>query len=318
MTLLSVKVARKVVQAEDIVSLELVSPDGKPLPAFSAGSHIDVCLKDGLIRQYSLWNDPGEQHRYLIGVLKDAASRGGSVAIHDLINVGDTLQISEPRNRFQLVPASRTLLLAGGIGITPLLCMARHLAHLDADFDMHYCTRSPERTAFHGEISNSAFAKNVHFHFDNGTPEQKLNLADVIAQPKPGTHLYVCGPTGFIDYVINAAREIGWPHDQLHLEYFAAAEQDTAGDTSFQVKVSSTGQIFTVAPGSTITKVLEEHGVFIPVSCEEGVCGTCLTGVLEGRPDHRDLYLTDEERAKNDQFTPCCSRSKSAMLVLDL
>ncbi|HEY9279577.1 MAG TPA: PDR/VanB family oxidoreductase [Eoetvoesiella sp.] len=318
MTLLSVKVARKVVQAEDIVSLELVSPDGKPLPAFSAGSHIDVCLKDGLIRQYSLWNDPGEQHRYLIGVLKDAASRGGSVAIHDLINVGDTLQISEPRNRFQLVPASRTLLLAGGIGITPLLCMARHLAHLDADFDMHYCTRSPERTAFHGEISNSAFANNVHFHFDNGTPEQKLNLADVIAQPKPGTHLYVCGPTGFIDYVINAAREIGWPHDQLHLEYFAAAEQDTAGDTSFQVKVSSTGQIFTVAPGSTITKVLEEHGVFIPVSCEEGVCGTCLTGVLEGRPDHRDLYLTDEERAKNDQFTPCCSRSKSAMLVLDL
>ena len=318
MTHLFVKVAKKVQEAEDIVSLELVSLDGGSLPAFSAGAHIDVQLNDATVRQYSLWNDPSEQHRYLIGVLKDPDSRGGSVAVHDQVKVGDTLQISEPRNRFELVSAKHTLLLAGGIGITPLLCMAQRLAQTQADFEMHYCTRSLERTAFHSTILAAPFAGKVQFHFDNEAAEQKLNLADLLARQEPGTHIYVCGPTGFIDYVINTAKTSGWPHDQIHLEYFGAAQHDSTGDTAFQVKIASSGEVFTVAAGSSVTKVLDEHGVFVPVSCEEGVCGTCLTGVLEGTPDHRDLYLTDEEHAKNDQFTPCCSRSKSAILVLDL
>ncbi len=316
---LSVKVVNKVLEAEDIVSLELASVDGQPLPAFSAGSHIDVeVTPGGLTRQYSLLNDPSEQHRYMIGVLRDPASRGGSIAVHDSIKVGDTINISEPRNHFGLVQAKRTVLLAGGIGVTPILCMARRLSKIDGNFEMHYCARSPERTAFREPISKSAFADKVHFHYDSGADDQKLKLESVIAKPDPDTHIYVCGPTGFIDYVLSTAKNLGWADSQVHREYFGAAEQDTSGDVTFQVKIASTGQVFDIPADTPITRVLEENGVFVPVSCEEGVCGTCLTRVLEGTPDHRDLYLTDSEHAANDQFTPCCSRSKTPLLVLDI
>lgn len=318
MSQLTVKVVNKVQEAEEIVSLELASMDGKPLPSFSAGAHIDVHIRDGLIRQYSLLNDSAEQHRYVIGVLRDPESRGGSIAVHDDIKQGDVIQISSPKNHFELVQAKRTLLFAGGIGVTPILCMARRLSHIGADFEMHYNARSPERMAFREAILNSPFADRVHFHFDNGDDGQKLNLPPLLANPQPDTHLYVCGPTGYIDFVVNTAKQAGWASDHVHLEYFGAAEVDTSGDTSFQVKIASTGQVFTIPADKPITQVLDEAGVFIPVSCEEGVCGTCLTRVLEGTPDHRDLYLTDAEHAANDQFTPCCSRSKSPMLVLDI
>lgn len=318
MSQLSVKVVNKTLEAEDIVSLELASADGKTLPSFSAGAHIDVHVPGGITRQYSLLNDSSEQHRYIIGVLKDPQSRGGSVAIHDKVNVGDVLQISTPKNHFELVHGKRTLLFAGGIGITPLLCMARRLSNTNSPFEMHYCTRSPERTAFQADIKASPFADKVHFHYDSGDDAQKLNLPQLLATPEDGTHIYVCGPTGFIDYVINTAKSQGWPSAQIHLEYFGAAEVDTSGDTSFEVKVASTGQTFTVPADKSITQVLDENDVFVPVSCEEGVCGTCLVRVLEGTPDHRDLYLTDDEHAANDQMTPCCSRAKSPLLVLDI
>jgi vanillate O-demethylase ferredoxin subunit len=316
---LSVKVVNKVVEAKDIVSLELASVDGQPLPAFSAGSHIDVQVQpDGSTRQYSLLNDPSEQNRYMIGVLRDPASRGGSIAVHDSIKVGDVLNISEPRNHFGLVPAKHTVLLAGGIGVTPILCMARRLSKVGGGFEMHYCTRSPDRMAFRTQIEKSTFADKVSFHFDDGADDQKLKLESVIATPSADTHIYVCGPTGFIDYVLGTAKKLGWLDSQVHREYFGAVEQDTTGDVTFEVKIASTGQVFAIPADMPITKVLEENGVFIPVSCEEGVCGTCLTRLLEGIPDHRDLYLTDAEHAANDQFTPCCSRSKSPMLVLDI
>jgi len=318
MSQLTVKVVNKVQEAEEIVSLELASIDGKPLPSFSAGAHIDVYIRDGLIRQYSLLNDSAEQHRYVIGVLRDPESRGGSIAVHDEIKQGDTIQISSPKNHFELVQAKRTLLFAGGIGVTPILCMARRLSHIGADFEMHYNSRTPERMAFRDAIGKSPFADKVHFHFDNGDDSQKLDLAPLLANPQPDTHLYVCGPTGYIDFVVNTAKQAGWPSDHVHLEYFGAAEVDTSGDTSFEVKIASTGQVFTIPADKPITQVLDDAGVFIPVSCEEGVCGTCLTRVLEGTPDHRDLYLTDAEHEANDQFTPCCSRSKSPMLVLDI
>jgi vanillate O-demethylase ferredoxin subunit len=318
MNQLSVKVVKKTTEAEDIVSFELASVDGQPLPAFSAGSHIDVQIRDGLVRQYSLCNDPCEQHRYLIGVLRDPNSRGGSIAVHDEVNEGSTLQISEPKNHFALAQAKRTLLFAGGIGVTPILCMAERLAQIDADFEMHYCTRSLERTAFHQRIGTSSFADNVHFHFDAGPAEQKLDLATLIAQPDADTHLYVCGPGGFIDHVVNTAKRLGWSSEQVHLEYFGATVRETAGDTAFDVKIASTGKVYSIPGGKTITHVLAEHDIHIPVSCEQGVCGTCITRVLDGTPDHRDLYFTDEEHEKNDQLTPCCSRAKSAMLVLDI
>lgn len=318
MSTISVKVARKVREAEDIFSYELISTDGTELPPFSAGAHIDVHIDSQVIRQYSLCNDSTESHRYLIAVLRDSKSRGGSVAMHARVNEGDMIRISAPKNHFPMVAAAKTLLFAGGIGITPILCMAERLAHIDADFEMHCCCRSIERTAFHDRIKASPYAGKVHFHFDDGPDEQKLKTVDVLARPHQGTHLYVCGPTGFIDHVIHAAKSLNWNTEQIHLEYFGAAPVDTTSDTAFAVRIASTGKSYTVPADRTVVQVLTENGIAIPVSCEQGVCGTCITRVLSGTPDHRDMYFTDEERAGNDQFTPCSSRSKSGTLVLDL
>ena len=305
-------------EAQGICTYELASADGSALPAFSAGSHIDVHLPGGLIRQYSLCNHPDEQHRYLIGVLRDPASRGGSQSLHEHIKSGDCLRISEPRNLFPLIhEARRSLLFAGGIGITPILCMAERLAHSGADFELHYCARSSERAAFVERLRNSPFADRVFMHFDE-QPETALNAAQVLASPQPGTHLYVCGPGGFMQHVLDSARAQGWQEHALHREYFAAAPVDSSNDGSFSVKVGSTGQVFDIPADKTVVQVLESHGIDIPMSCEQGVCGTCLTRVLEGVPEHRDMFLTEEEQACNDQFTPCCSRSKSPMLVLDI
>ncbi|OGA94762.1 MAG: Vanillate O-demethylase oxidoreductase [Burkholderiales bacterium RIFCSPHIGHO2_12_FULL_61_11] len=316
---LSVRVARKATEAADICTFELVDVDGGPLPAFSAGSHVDVALPNGLTRQYSLCNDPKETHRYLIGVLRDPASRGGSQAMHEQVQEGQLLQISAPKNHFPLAhDVQRHLLLAGGIGVTPILCMAERLANVGVDFEMHYCTRSPERTAFHQRIIGSRFSSQVQFHFDDGIAEQKLDIAALLIPPASGVHLYVCGPKGFMDAVLNTARAKGWPEHQLHYEFFAAEVVPSASDASFEVKLASSGRIITVPKDQTVVQALAAAGVEVQTACEQGVCGTCLTRVLEGVPDHKDMYLTPEEQAANDQFTPCCSRSKTPMLVLDL
>ena len=315
---LEVKVVRKTREAEGIASFELARVDGAALPPFSAGSHIDVQVPGGLTRQYSLCNDSGEQHRYRIAVLRDTKSRGGSVGMHDSVNEGDVLHISEPRNHFPLVHAKRTLLFAGGIGVTPLLCMAQRLAAVNADFTLHYCTRSKERTAFLQEIADSGFADKVRFHFDDAGAAQILNVPAELGAHDPGTHLYICGPAGYINHVLQVAEGMGWPSSQIHLEYFTAAAQDTSHDGAFQVKLASTGKTYEIAKDQTVVQALQAQGIEILTSCEQGVCGTCITRVLEGEPDHRDLYFTDEEKAANDQFTPCCSRSRSKLLVLDI
>lgn len=318
MSTIEVKVANRVCEADGICSYELVRTDGQALPPFEAGAHIDVHLAGNLVRQYSLCNAPGETHRYQIGVLRDADSRGGSQAMHDHVDTGSVLQISAPKNHFPLVDAQRTVLLAGGIGVTPILAMAEALAAQGARFELHYSARSPEKAAFKERLAGCGFAAQVQFHYDSGDAAQKLDLATLLAAPEAGTHVYVCGPQGFIAYVLDTAKGLGWPAAQLHVEYFSAAAVDTSGDGAFDVKVASSGQTFTVPAGKTVIRILEEQGVVIPYSCEEGVCGTCLTRVLEGVPDHRDMYLTEEEQAANDQFTPCCSRSRTPLLVLDL
>ncbi|MDD3353822.1 PDR/VanB family oxidoreductase [Zoogloea sp.] len=317
-TPLSVRIARKAVEATDIVSLELAPLEGATLPPFSAGSHIDVEVKPGVIRQYSLCNDPTESHRYLIGVLRDPASRGGSVAVHDLLQEGQVLRISAPRNHFALVPAKRSILFAGGIGVTPILCMAERLAQSGADFEMHYCARAADRAAFVARIQASSFAGRVHFHFDDGPAEQKLDLAAVLDAAGADAHLYVCGPGGFIDFVTQGAAARQWSSDRVHFEYFAGQKVDTSADGTFEVKLASSGKCVSVPPSQTVVAALRQAGVEIEVSCEQGVCGTCLTRVLEGEVDHRDNYLTDEEKAANDQFLPCCSRARGTLLVLDL
>lgn len=319
MEALTVKVSRKTLEAKDIVSFELISADGNPLPPFSAGAHIDVHVGDGLVRQYSLCNDASESHRYLICVLRETQSRGGSVAMHDKVQEGDLVRIGPPKNHFPLVPAKKSLLFAGGIGVTPILCMAERLAHIGADFEMHYCARSLDRTAFHQRIKASSYAKNVHFYFDSHANAGGLDIAEIIKSQPPDTHLYVCGPAGFIEFVKNAALEHDWRSEQIHYEYFGATPvTSTESDAPFDVQVASTGNTYTVPAGSSVLQILLENGIDVPASCEQGVCGTCVTRVLSGTPDHRDMYFNDAEHAKNDQFTPCCSRSKSPLLVLDL
>lgn len=323
--MLTLQVRRKQPEADGICSLELVDPQGDRLPAFTAGSHLDVHLPSrtsgpGLVRQYSLCNPPTDTHVYLIAVLRDPASRGGSQAVHDLVHEGDLLQVSEPRNHFELVPAQHAVLLGGGIGITPILCMAEHLARTQASFELHYCSRSPSRTAFQQRISQSGFADRAAFHFDDGDAEQKLDITKVLAAPDAGKHVYVCGPTGFMDWVIAGALSMGWAQSQIHREYFAAAPIDSSDNGLFDIRIASTGECFTVKPQQSVIEVLAAHHHAVETSCEQGVCGTCLTRVLEGEIEHRDLYLTDEEKARNDQFTPCVSRSKPGckLLVLDL
>ncbi|MGF6272612.1 vanillate O-demethylase ferredoxin subunit [Massilia sp. UYP11] len=318
MSTIEVRVAGKAIEADGICSYELAPLAGGALPGFEAGAHVDVHLPGNLVRQYSLCNAPGETHRYQIGVLLDADSRGGSQAMHDQIEVGSVLTISAPKNHFPLVEAERTVLLAGGIGVTPILAMAEALAARGAAFELHYCARSPEKAAFKERLGQSHLRSLVQFHYDSGESAQKLDLPAVLGAPAPGTHLYVCGPQGFIDYVLGGAQALGWPQAQLHVEYFSAAAVDTSGDQAFEVRLASNGKVVTVAAGQTVIEALLGAGVTVPYSCEEGVCGTCLTRVLEGVPEHRDMYLTEEEQAANDQFTPCCSRAKTRVLVLDL
>lgn len=320
MPVLEVVVIHKKLEALDICSFELAHPQGLELPAFSAGAHIEVVLANGMTRQYSLLGNPNRRDRYKIAVLRVTGSRGGSIAMH-ACKKGDRILISEPRNHFPLVDsAGYSILLAGGIGVTPLLCMAERLAHLGADFEFHYCVRSAERAAFGEYLQSRRFRDRVRMHFDDGPDHQRLDVPAVLGRVHPATHIYVCGPAGFMKYVLDHAGRLGWPAGNVHKEYFAAAAAASSqlADRAFAVEIASTGQIIEVPAGRTVVSVLAEYGIDVAVSCESGVCGTCLTGVKEGEPDHRDVFMNDAEHARNDRFTPCCSRAKSPLLVLDL
>lgn len=313
-----VRLERKVEEAEGIARFEFVCADGGHLPGFSAGAHVDVMLAGGLTRQYSLCNAPTDASRYVLGVLREPDSRGGSLAMHAL-NEGDEVHISAPRNHFPLVTgASNSLLLAGGIGVTPILSMAESLEALGEAFELHYCTRSRARTAFMRRLADAPFAHRVHHHFDDGDAAQRCDIGALLKAQPAGTHLYTCGPKGFMDAVLASARALGWPEANIHYEYFAGAPVEQAGDVAFDVQLARTGKTVRVAADQSVAQALAAAGVDVPVSCEQGVCGTCLTRVIDGTPDHRDMFLTDAEREANDQFTPCCSRAKGPLLVLDL
>lgn len=317
--MLNVIVTGKTCEAEGICSFELSATDGTVLPPFEAGAHIDVHLADGLVRQYSLCNDPRERQRYLISVLKDPQSRGGSQAMHEQILTGQILTISAPRNLFALEPtASRHLLFAGGIGITPMLAMVYALAPQEVPFELHYCFRSSERAAFLPLLAQAPFAERVILHDDSGTQAQKLDAAALLASPDAGSHLYVCGPGGFMSHVIETAKHAGWPAHRVHREFFAAAPINHSADSAFEVELARSGQIFQIPADRSVFEVLDEAGVAIDSSCEQGICGSCVTRVLSGIPEHRDQFLSAAEQAANDQFTPCCSRARTPRLVLDL
>ncbi|NTX27897.1 oxidoreductase [Burkholderia pyrrocinia] len=322
--LLQVGVSAKTWLADDIVGYEFEPLSDERLPDFEAGAHIDVHLPGGLVRQYSLYDLPGEPSRYRIGVLRDPQSRGGSASLHDDVRAGDTLSISAPRNHFALHRGpERSLLFAGGIGITPILGMAQQLARESRPFVMHYCGRSLSRMAFVERVQQMSSGDDpharVHVHVDDGPAAQHLDARAEIGSPSADTHLYVCGPTGFMDHILQTARALGWDEAHLHREYFAAAPVEPSDeDAPFEIEIHGSGDVIRVGAGQSAAHALLDAGFNLPLSCEQGVCGTCMTRVLAGEPDHRDLYLTDDEKARNDSFMPCCSRAKTARLVLDL
>jgi vanillate O-demethylase ferredoxin subunit len=316
---LTLSIRSVVAEADGIVGIELVDPEGRDLEPFTAGAHIDVHVADGIVRQYSLCNDPTEHHRYVIAVLNDPASRGGSRALHRTARPGGRLTVSVPRNHFKLnAGATRHLLLAGGIGVTPMMAMAATLEAEGADWHMHYCTRSPEKTAFLGRLRPLAAAGKVQFHHDGGDPARGLDLKSVLQDYQPGTHLYYCGPPGFMAAAAQAA--VHWPAEAVHFEYFSPPADRPAVparvNTPFQVKIASTGDVFDVPADRTIIQVLRQNGFSVDTSCEDGFCGTCLTKYVAGEPEHRDSVLDDDDR--KDFVLICCARSKTPVLVLDL
>lgn len=309
------RVVERRIEAEDIIAFVLEPVTGS-LPAYQAGAHIDVRMPSGLVRQYSLCGPLDRPDRYEIAVLRDASGRGGSRSMHADVLLDSAIEVSAPRNLFPLEGGQRrALLFAGGIGVTPILAMAEELSRAGKDFAMHYCTRRAARAAFRERIDTSPFARQVHYHFDDD-PETRLDAPAALAGWKEGTHLYVCGPDGFMNHVLDLARAAGWPESHIHFERFSACVPADGGGDGFEIEIEGTGQIIAVPPGETALAALAAAGFEIPVSCEQGICGTCLTPVTGGVPDHRDMFLSDAERAANDCFTPCCSRALTPRLTL--
>lgn len=315
-SLLNVIVRKRELQGDSVVVLDLALPDGRPLPAFEAGAHVDIHVAPGLVRQYSLCGDPGNATVYRLGVLKDPGSRGGSTGVHEVLVEGRQVAISAPRNHFPLAPeASRSILIGGGIGVTPMIAMAYTLNARMQPFELHYCARSRSSSAFLDELAIMDFADRVSTYFDD-EEAPRLDLKGVLGHGQAGVHVYTCGPAGFMDWVIAQAKEQGYADEHIHREYFQIAV-DASGH-SFEVVAARSGKSVQVAEGQSILEALADVGIKIDMSCEQGVCGTCLCTVLEGEPDHRDVYLTDDEKADNDQILVCCSRARSKKLVLDI
>ncbi len=300
----------------DTLALTLAAIDGAALPAFEAGAHIDVRVTHEIVRQYSLCGDPQRSDIYRLGILKELKSRGGSSSLNENCQIGDILSISRPKNLFPLAEGRHSILIGGGIGITPLMAMAYELSNQVQSFELHYCVANEDRAAFLSELRAASFATHVNVYFSRSDVLPSFSLPDHIPSYRGGHELYVCGPDGFMTSVFEKAQLHGYPLNNLHKESFGA-EVDLSG-SSFSVVAQQTGVTVSVGEGDRIVDALAAAGIEIEVSCEEGVCGTCLCDVIEGTPDHRDSFLTNEERDANDMILVCCSRSKSPTLVLDI
>jgi len=303
-------------EAEGIVSYEFVSADGAPLPPFTAGAHIDLHLPGGLLRSYSLANDPGERHRYVVAVDRAADSRGGSAWMHSVPRPGDRLASSVPVNDFPLhEDAPLSIFIAGGIGITPFMAMAARLNTIGRAWRLHYAVRSRQRAAYVQELfamDRSGNAVNLHC---TGEDMERPDIATIVREAPAGSHLYCCGPNGMLDAFTAACA--GLAPQRVHLERFSAS-QEAATAGGYEVQLARSGKTLNVEAGKTLLDTLLDAGVPIQYACSQGVCGTCCTPVLEGTPDHRDDYLTDEEKAANQTVMVCCSGSLTQRLVLDI
>ncbi|AKM31460.1 ferredoxin [Pandoraea faecigallinarum] len=306
-------------EAAGIMSIELVPVAGSStaFPDFLPGAHIDLHLPSGLVRSYSLVNAPGEPNRYVLGILADPKSRGGSRFIHDNFRVGMTLDISAPRNHFALdETAAHTVLVAGGIGITPILCMYRRLRSLGRSVKLMYCARTAQQAAFVDELN--VLGGDLTYHFDDQHDGKPASLAAFLADQPAGTHAYCCGPGVMLDAFEAACAGAGI--DNVHIERFAAAPDAPPPATSegYVVTLAKSGKEVTVPAGATLLATLIAAGIDAEHSCMEGVCGACETRVLEGCPDHRDSVLSASERASNKVMMICVSGCKGDRLTLDL
>ncbi len=306
-------VSRAEPAAQDIRLFELRRPDGSELPEFTPGAHICVLTPDGHVRKYSLCNDPDERDRYLIAVKREAAGRGGSAAMFDKVAAGDSLPVSAPRNDFPLVPSpAGYTLIAGGIGITPILSMARHLKATGGRFKLYYLTRSKATTAFHDDLTAPQFRGIVTIHHDEGDSDKALDLWPVLEKPRG--HVYCCGPRGLMEAVRDMTGH--WSSAAVHFEAFQEPEKNAKEDRAFKVTLKASGDVVDVPVGTTILEALRAAGHTVPSSCESGTCGSCKTRLVSGDVDHRDLVLTDQEKASH--IMVCVSRASAGDLVIDI
>lgn len=311
---LSVRVHTIIDETETVRLFELRSVDGGDLPVFVAGAHIDIALGGDLVRQYSLLNAPHETHRYVIAVAREVASRGGSIYLHEQVEAGDLLGISLPRTHFALdETAPYSVLIAGGIGVTPIWCMAQRLSAIGHDWEMHYAARTRDGAALLGAIEPVADGRLATYFNLDGDP--LMDLPAIVAAAPEGTHFYCCGPAALLDAYKLACASL--PPAQVHFEQFTAAGP-VASEGGFTLELAKSRKTVEVAPGQTILDALKGAGFRAAYSCREGVCGACETTVLAGVPDHRDVVLTDEERAAGKTMMICCSGALSSRLVLDL
>jgi len=310
-----VVVTKKTIEAHNMASFELVPTDGKELPAFSAGSHIDVSIPGGFTRQYSLANPSRERHRYLIGIWRDANSRGGSKALYDNVKEGDKLQVGLPRNRFR-VPSktTRALLLARGIGATAVLSIADYLKAKGVPFEFHYVFAGMSPGSFKAVIEASPFAADTHYYTDLTADNQLMNPSEVLANRPGDTQLFICGADWWQDPIIKLALENGFTNERIHSERFTAKLAAPPLDKVFNVTIKSSGKVFSIPGDQDLATYLNENGVHVPTSCEQGMCKTCKTKILEGEPDHRDQVLTEADKAQGF-FLPCISRGKTDLVL---
>jgi len=306
--------------ATGINSYEFISNvKGLPLLSYTPGAHIDVRVSADVIRQYSLCKPPNNDNTYTIAVKREVEGRGGSLMMHETVKAGQVVQISKPRNNFPLnVEAQEYVLIAGGIGITPILNMAYELHRLGKKFSLNIAARSKNTLAFASELESLPLAKNIHLFLECDVSSRRFDATKVVGRWAEGKEIYMCGPSGFMSSIVTAARSNKWPDTSIHSETFVSRNLGQLENHAFEVEIASSGKIFQVGADDHLIDVLNKNHCAIPCSCTQGICGSCITPVVSGDIEHRDAVLSDTERAAGDKMCVCVGRAKSGRIVLDI
>lgn len=303
--------------ANRIKAFSFVREDGNTVSGITPGGHIILHLPNGTSRRYSLTNGPSEKDAFHIAVLREENSRGASRYMHRMVEAGTVLHASGPFNHLPVNPeAEKSLLIAGGIGITPIISIARDMHERRQAFEMHYCARTVGEAAFADWLKESSFSSHVRFHFSNDRQSSRLDIDALLSSQTEQTHIYYCGPERMMDAIGKAVS--GWDSTRVHSESFAGSSIDTGEKKPFEIVIASTGRVLPVPTSKTALDVLWEYGYPVDYVCKEGICGSCMVDVLHGQPDHRDDFQTSEEKQTNSMMATCCSRANSAQIILDL